>query len=102
MNENDFATTKLLLEAGGLRVDESGHDHQAFGSWYVYVATSPRLGIVWDGKGRVLYGRRESRRVSNWRRSWDDLWAARQRSEQTATNAVGRLSEFARNLLAPS
>ena len=88
MHEAAFRSVEALLLERRLVVDESRYDQRSFGSWYVYVATSPRLGLIWDGRDGWLYLRRENDG------QWDDLWVGREAHEQTPTVAVDTLLRF--------
>lgn len=90
MQEEDFNSVQALLRERGLIVDESRYERNIFGSWYVYVGTDPRLGLVWDGRDGWLYVRREGDG------KWDDLWLGREPSDHTPAAAVDTLLRFVR------
>ena len=95
MNEDDFKNTQRLLEEQGFLISEARFHGEAFGSWYIYCDTLPRFGIIWDGKDRWIYVRRETQRIFAGMHEWDDLWVGRQPIEQTPAAAVDKLREFA-------
>lgn len=90
MQESAFESIRELLLERGLVVSESRYDQRSFGSWYIYIATTPRLGLVWDGRDGWLYVRREGHG------HWDDLWVGREARDHTPDAAVTALIEFAR------
>jgi len=92
VSEADFDVVRRLLVESDVAISEAGVG--GFGSWYVYTALSPRLGIVWDGRDRRLTVCREGERLWAGRRVWDDLWAAREPNEIDPHLAVERLLDF--------
>lgn len=93
MNKQEYFKTRALLE-GIVKVCEAQYDAGAFGSWYLTVATKPRLRIVWDGKDGWLTVQQETDDVFAGMNVWIDLWIAKDRSNQTPERAVDELNKL--------
>ncbi len=91
MNATDFADTEALLRHSGYTITAARYHSQAFGSWYIQVAATPPLRVVWDGKDRWLILEEETTEVFNGSTVWRDLWIGKTRSDQTPRRALARI-----------
>ena len=96
MDHVAFETTKQLLNQSGFIIDEARFDHESFGSWFIYVGSNPRLRIVWDGKDGWLIIQRETSKIFNGLRIWEDLWVGRELCEQNPEIAADKVKGFAK------
>jgi hypothetical protein len=88
MNKQAFEVVKQLATARGLKINGSQFDAPTFGSWWVELAGSPPLRVVWDGKDRWLIVARKTARVFSGLAVWEDLWVGREEREQSPEQAL--------------
>jgi hypothetical protein len=85
----EYEPFRAGLAAAGFIESASRHDEHAFGSWYVQVEGDPPFRVCWDGREGwlVIQQRSEDGR-------WQDVWVARERSEQTLDKLVAEVSSL--------
>ncbi len=72
-----------LLRKEGLAVRDSTFHAEAFGSWWIELATEPSLRLVWDGKEGWAIVQTFSE-VPSRKNRWDDRWIGRDRHQAPA------------------
>ena len=88
MTEDDFNRIQRVLADDLIAIESAQYHREAFGSWVVRVAITPRLRIVWDGRESVLSVQRETAKLFNEQHLWQDIWIARDPAQQTPENAA--------------
>ena len=87
MDNSAFKATLRLLTTVGF---ESTHEYnrKAFGSWYVEIASTPPLRLVWDGKDGWLILQERTDEMFNGQPVWKDLEVIKSSAEQTPERAL--------------
>ncbi len=74
MSKDDFTAATALLAGQGLVVADARYDYQVFGSWFIELATSPALRLVWDGRDGSLVVQRKTDKIFSGLPVWHDVW----------------------------
>ena len=87
MNKSEFEATLRLLTSAGF---ESTHEYnrKVFGSWYIEVASTPLLRVVWDGKDGWLILQERTDETFNDQPVWKDMNVIKHSAEQTPEHAL--------------
>ena len=86
MTEKDYHQMQTFLISSGVSISECRFDEKAFGCWYIYIESTPRKGIVWDGKDRQVIFCIETDKFFNESIQWEDKWVEKNPEYQTVEN----------------
>jgi hypothetical protein len=92
-----YDETLRLLRREHLPVRASRYDPESFGSWYIDVATTPAVRLVWDGKDRqAIVQTATALRLPPSKEPWEDRWTGRGHENLSPLEFVQHALDFAR------
>jgi hypothetical protein len=93
MNETDFQQMQILLKQQGRIVNGAEYSPEFFGSWWLSVATTPQLRVIWDGKeGMVVIQEKTDEMYGN-SPIWKTLWTSRDPKDQVLSCVLAKFQE---------
>lgn len=91
MSIDAFGQAVKAVKDAGLVIKEQVYQEKAFGSWYVVIATTPSLRLVWDGKEGWYVVEEETGEKFNGFQQWKELWIEQDPNPQSIQIGVNKL-----------